>query len=59
MRKIILQILIQSVRKYQPRGCRCGFGAGAVLVRVKISWCGFVSAGAGKFFGAANNINDL
>ena len=36
-------------------------GAGAVLVRVKISRCGFVSAGAGadKFFGAGNNINDL
>ena len=36
-------------------------GAGAVLVRVKILRCGFVSAGAGavKFFGAGNNINDL
>ena len=38
-----------------------GAGAGAVLVRVKILRCGFVSAGAGavKFFGAGNNINDL
>ena len=41
-----------------------GAGAGAVLVRVKISRCGFVSAGVGaaKFFGAGNagnNINDL
>ena len=36
-------------------------GAGAVLVRVKILRCGFVSAGAGavKFFGAGNSINDL
>ena len=39
-------------------------GAGAVLVRVQISRCGFDSAGAGaaKFFGAVNarnNINDL
>ena len=36
-------------------------GAGAELVRVKIFWCGFVSAGAGagEFFGAGNNINDL
>ena len=35
--------------------------AGAVLVRVKNLRCGFVSAGAGadKFFGAGNNINDL
>ena len=35
--------------------------AGEVLVRVKILRCGFVSAGAGavKFFGAGNNINDL
>ena len=30
-----------------------------MLVRVKILRCGFVSAGAGKFFGAGNNINDL
>ena len=38
-----------------------GAGAGAVLVRVKNLRCGFVSAGAGavKFFGAGNNINDL
>ena len=34
-------------------------GAGAVLVRVKILRCGFLSAGAVKFFGAGNNINDL
>ena len=36
-------------------------GAGAVLVRVKILRCGFVSAGAGavKIFGAGNNINDF
>ena len=34
-------------------------GAGAVLVRVKILRCGFVSAGAGKFFGAGKNISDL
>ena len=36
-----------------------GAGAGAVLVRVKILRCGFVSAGAGKFFGAGKNISDL
>ena len=33
--------------------------AGAVLVRVKILRCGFAGAGAVKFFGAGNNINDL
>ena len=33
--------------------------AGAVLVRVKNLRCGFVSAGADKFFGAGNNIDDL
>ena len=38
-----------------------GAGASAVLVRLEILRCGFVSAGAGagKFFGAGNNINDL
>ena len=30
-----------------------------MLVRVKILRCGFVSAGAAKFFGAGNNINAL
>ena len=36
-------------------------GAGAVLVRVRNLRSGFVSVGAGavKFFGAGNNINDL
>ena len=36
-------------------------GAGAVLVRLEILRCGFVSAGAGavKFSGAGNNISDL
>ena len=36
-------------------------GAGAELVRVRIFRCGFVGAGAGavKFFGAGNNINDF
>ena len=34
-------------------------GAGAVLVRIKMLRCGFASAGAVKFFGAGNNINDL
>ena len=33
--------------------------AGAVLVRVKILRCSFASAGAVKFFGTGNNINDL
>ena len=38
-----------------------GAGAGAELVRVRIFRCGFAGAGAGavKFFGAGNNINDL
>ena len=41
--------------------CRCGFSAGAELVRVRIFRCGFVGAGAGavKFFGAGNNVYDL
>ena len=35
--------------------------AGAELVRVEILRCGFISAGAGagEFFGAGNNINDI
>ena len=33
--------------------------AGAVLVRVSILRCGFVGAGAVKFFGAGKNISDL
>ena len=53
----IQQISTSCIYQNQSPRCECGFGAGAVLVRVRNLRCGFV--GADKFFGAGNSANDL